>query len=330
MLTIISLFCDKDYQYIPSLLNNFNEKVTCDSEFILVDNREENKNIPIPEIDIFFNTHKGKVLTNGKNLGILLAKKLAVENANGEYIWFIDDDDWIYETISPLLLSECKGDLIAFNLWYAEGHLKRLYRGNHVLNKRFIVDKNIFKNKNYLNTILPTTWNKWYKRSIIKDIYSQIKEDIWITCNEDFFLNLNTLNNISSVQEIPLNIYVNDVSRAISNGEIKNINNFHLLLKGYNDSLKLLNSCNLPSSLYNASEKIEYDIKFYLGRVTMSDTTLWDSELDTLINVFPHNILQKVAEYLTVDFFIEKGIKINPNNFPMVRILLFKRLCLKK
>jgi hypothetical protein len=62
----------------------------------------------------------------------------------------------------------------------------------------------------------------------------------------------------------------------------------------------------------------------------MSDPTLWDNELDTLINVFPNNILQKVAEYLTVDFFIEKGIKINPNNFPMVRILLFKRLCLKK
>lgn len=85
-LSIIILFCDKDYFFIPKLIENIQRVVKINHEIVLIDNRENKKNCLI-------NTHGIEIHSMNKNLYQFEARRRAIEFVTGNYMWFVDADD---------------------------------------------------------------------------------------------------------------------------------------------------------------------------------------------------------------------------------------------
>ena len=162
-ISCIILFCDRDYIYIPELLNNIHENLKIDHEIILVDNREEYKDIDIEipdEIDVSY-------IDMGRNFRQLQARKFASQNATGDYIWFIDADDNILEvndSIERRIIDRKFPDMIVFN--YNEGYTEKDFNTVlHFDDTQFYTIGLI--NKSMRKMIDVFNWNKWYKKDII-------------------------------------------------------------------------------------------------------------------------------------------------------------------
>jgi len=322
-LAIVSLFCDKDYQYIPSLLESIHKKVFCSYEVVLVDNREKNKDIPIPEIEEFLKVHKGICISKGENLCQLAAKKWALEYTSSNYVWFIDGDDDICGAISDALLASCRSDIIAFNYVFNNESEKRIIYQESFYKNKTIRNKFKFRTDLYLEHSCVTCWNKWFKRSLLLKIFKNIPDHLKISCNEDVYICCAALNNATSIDERIEFIYINNPHRGISNNNtIDNIDRFKMIIQGWKDSMKLF-KIEFPfnTKLFNYESKRTCDINYFLGRMYISKKEIWEQEIHLLLNIFDSkeilsclsqdNITYKNSNNNIMEFkdFIEKKLK---------------------
>lgn len=308
-LTIISLFCDKDFQFLPSLLDNIDKKVICDFELILVDNREEFKNTEIPAISIFQKYHSCKVLSRGYNLCQLSSKKYALSYAVGEYVWFIDGDDEIEDTVSNIILNICESDIIVYN--YRCNFSKDEICYEEISNNyQVLKNLNSFRNNDYLKKVTPTCWNKWFKKSLLDSVFTTIPDNIKVSCNEDVFICSASLNRANSIQEIPFYVYCNFAYRGISNNKyIDSLEKFKIIFTGWEESMELFkkefpNDC----ALFSYMSKRNNDILYFLRRVKASSKELWSEELDFLNKVFNSTELIE-ASHKIKDIVLQSFIK---------------------
>ena len=110
-----------------------------------------------------------------ENGGLSDARNYGIKNATGEYITFIDSDDYIDKEMIEKLYSkikECNADISVCECYFKyETKQKR-------------VEINIENNdtiENLITKLFPTAWGKLYKREIFTDI--EFKKGIWF---EDF------------------------------------------------------------------------------------------------------------------------------------------------
>jgi len=106
-----------------------------------------------------------------KNQGLSLSRNTGIDNAKGEYLYFIDVDDFIeLDTIEYLykLLKEYDADISTCdNLKFEQNELKKIIlkeKINKITNKEMLIK--ILLDKKMSVTI----WNKLIKRDIIKDL----------------------------------------------------------------------------------------------------------------------------------------------------------------
>ncbi len=111
-----------------------------------------------------------KIITQ-KNSGAGVARNKGLENSKGEYILFLDCDDWIEDNACELLYNHAKktdSDLVLFDsLIHNDENLEKLpfFKGNYppqTFNYMDIKDK-VFHN--YLGVI----WNKLYKSDFLNE-----------------------------------------------------------------------------------------------------------------------------------------------------------------
>ena len=296
-LAIIVLFCDKDYQYIPSLLSNIHNRVCCSYELILVDNREKYKEVSIPEIEDFFKTHKGKCISKGRNLCQLAAKKLALDYVTSRYVWFVDGDDDICGVISDSLLASCKSDMVAFNYVYNNESEKRIIYQESFYKNRTRRNKFKFRTDSYLEHSCVTCWNKWFKRSLLLKIFKNIPDHLKVSCNEDVYICCAALNNANTIDERRDFIYINNPHRGISNNNtIDSIDRFKMIIQGWEDSIKLF-KIEFPfnTKLFNYENKRACDIKYFLGRMYISKKEIWGQELELISKIFSKEEILETA-----------------------------------
>ncbi len=110
-----------------------------------------------------------------ENGGVSSARNVALEQVQGEWIWFIDSDD----TIEPQALSELASlaqkqpDIIIFN---------------KQINEEYLKDSNFFDEYYFKYRFGFEAWNKLYKASIIKE--NHLKFDTQETIGEDLLFNI--------------------------------------------------------------------------------------------------------------------------------------------
>ena len=112
-----------------------------------------------------------------KNSGAGVARNNGIEHSNGEYLLFIDSDDWIEEDTCEKLYAQANklnSDLIIFDsIWHLEKnhHIKSTYFENNKFKedyKNFTFDYKYIQPQ-IMNAGLGVIWSKFYKSSFIKD-----------------------------------------------------------------------------------------------------------------------------------------------------------------
>ena len=100
-----------------------------------------------------------KIINHERNLGLGGTRLTGVNNSTGDYVWFIDSDDFIADNALSELTPYFKGDydLIAFS--YLET------KDGEVVNERIIKDVNVPNLLTY--NVSPSVWKICFKRDVM-------------------------------------------------------------------------------------------------------------------------------------------------------------------
>ena len=176
--SIITTFYNCE-NYILKCINSVWDQEISDNfdiEYILIDDHSEDKTHEI--IDIFFKEYGDygschyKIIKTPKNLGCGGARNFGIANSTGNYIMFLDADDYYINNDFVLraynMITEHDADIIEFGIKYINQNGER---ENLVSNKTFVINNNHIGNLSvmfYDNLIKFMPWTKIIRRSIVE------------------------------------------------------------------------------------------------------------------------------------------------------------------
>lgn len=150
---------------IPSVLNQDYRNI----ELILVNDGSTDNSLEICKK--YADSDKRIVLINQENKGIAGARNNGLETAKGEYITFIDNDDWVDKDIytylinildnSDVAFAECGINIVYDNRIETFSKNREIYCNIDDALEYFFDENNLFR---------WTVWNKVFRRSLVKDI----------------------------------------------------------------------------------------------------------------------------------------------------------------
>ena len=118
-----------------------------------------------------------------KNQGLVTAREVALENASGDYIGFVDPDDWVEEDFFEKIIEEMERTessigVGGYVLEYEDGNIQNRFKNKkNIMLSRDEGLKKLFDFEIYQWEL----WDKVYKKDIINNIFVDRK----ITCGED-------------------------------------------------------------------------------------------------------------------------------------------------
>lgn len=178
-------------KYLEECLLSIINQTYSDLEIILVNDGSSDSSRQICEK--YKQTDERIVLINKDNGGLVKARKDGIDKAHGEYITFVDADDWIDRTAYENLVKE-KADIIACGL-VEEYKNYSITKGNAVgagYYEKGQIEKHIIPNLLCTDTffefgILPNLVCKLIKRDILLNTMNFVSNDVTIGEDVDFF-----------------------------------------------------------------------------------------------------------------------------------------------
>ncbi|MBR1418183.1 MAG: glycosyltransferase family 2 protein, partial [Synergistaceae bacterium] len=173
------------------------------------------------ELEAKYNAREFKIINLEPNQGINYARRAGVENASGEYIAFIDSDDYLepetYETAIKILEeNNCDAVQFGIKLVDLDGKLTdewprqdMTFNNSQEIYKYFLIDKT------------SPTWNVWdkvYKRSLFDEDITWLK----ISALEDYCMSAQIFAKANKLITINKFLY-NYVQRPDSTGNLQKI-----------------------------------------------------------------------------------------------------------
>lgn len=146
-----------------------------------------------------------------KNSGPSTARNLGLKQCNGNYIVFVDSDDYIEKNMIEIMLKKIKSDdydICICGYYLVSNSLKKKITITINNNKNF--KEIVF---DYKNNVYGYLWNKMFKKNSIE---KKFREDISI-CEDELFLldNSNYIKKFTFVKE-PLYNYISNESSLIN------------------------------------------------------------------------------------------------------------------
>ena len=171
-------------EYIEKCINSILKQDYHDFEIIIVNDGSTDGSKDI--IDEIAKKHPEIIkVIHQKNKGLGGARNTGLEQARGEYVWFVDSDDTIRAdalTVINCFLEKEQADLLAFDLMDVDE------QGNHLAKEKGITweYKGVFS-INEMPQILfvsPSACNKIFKRTLFEQDHIRFPEHVWF---EDLF-----------------------------------------------------------------------------------------------------------------------------------------------
>lgn len=155
------------------------------------------------------------------NTGVSDTRNQGIALAKGEYLQFLDSDDWIVPEATALFVRSAREsgcDMVVADFYRVIGE--------RVAQKGAIDDEQAMDRQAYVTEMLQNPadfyygvlWNKLYKRSII--VEHQLEMDTSINWCEDFLFNLEYLRHIQNVYvlKVPVYYYVKTKGSLVTQG----------------------------------------------------------------------------------------------------------------
>lgn len=161
-------------KYLRKCINSILKQTYSNIEIILVDDGSRDS---CPAICDEFALKDSRIRTIHKNNGGLSeARNVGLDVAKGEYIGFVDSDDYISQDMYEKLLSamlKTKADMAVCNFTYVDA----FYRFMENKNSLFPVSDEVLDADEYIKRLtgrggwyFVTAWNKLYKRELFDDL----------------------------------------------------------------------------------------------------------------------------------------------------------------
>lgn len=186
-------------EYVGKAIESILAQTFTDFEFLIVDDGTPDRSGEI--CDAYAkNDHRIRVI-HKENGGAPSARNTAIDIAQGEYVYFLDSDDWA----EPQMLADM------YEL--AEKHQAQLvvcgfyidtYCGQNHLSEKICVDDRVFTDakdfreeayRYFDRNMLYTPWNKLYRMDVIRQYGLYFPKTLW----DDFPFNLSYLDHVESV-----------------------------------------------------------------------------------------------------------------------------------
>lgn len=174
-------------KYISKCLKSVISQTYDNYEAIVIDDGSTDRTGKI--LDRFAQKYNNIKVIHQKNSGVMQSRKNGIYLSDGDYVAFLDADDW-YE--SDLLSSvynttlESESSFIQFGYNKIRFGLKKgVIKENQRLNNDISLIKNFINGQGMIDYVL---WNKVYKKDLVLKVLNKI--DSGLTIGEDGFFNL--------------------------------------------------------------------------------------------------------------------------------------------
>ena len=265
-------------KYLSKCIDSIINQTYTNLEIILVDDGSPD-NCGIMCDDYSLKDNRIKVI-HKKNGGLSHARNIGLEIATGDYISFIDSDDYIHKEFYEILISL----IVKYNADIAQCEFLKVYEEgiNNSNNYKSYIDEKIIMlsnnealnnlyNKNCVNTVV--VWNKLYKKQLFKNIrYPKGK------IHEDEYTTYKVLFNASKVVLTSRQMYYYLQRSSSIMGEEFNIKRLDRL-DAYFGQVLFYND----KKMFKLEEKAK--IKFE-GLIRASMSKVWKSNLDNKKQIF--------------------------------------------
>ena len=184
-------------KYLDKCLTSLVNQTLKDIEIIVVNDGTKDNSQDI--IDRYAKKYKNIIVIKKENGGLSSARNDGIEKATGEYIGFVDSDDYIEYDMYEKMYQKAKTndyDVVVCDLKY-------IYDDREVdafsnINNDLLTKEEV---KTCFLNIYPSVWNKIYKKELIKDNNILFKKGVWFEDVEFTYRLLPYINSIGVVKE---------------------------------------------------------------------------------------------------------------------------------
>jgi len=293
-------------QCIDSIINQSYKNL----EIILVDDGSKDKCGMI--CDEYAQKDARIKVIHKKNGGLVSARKAGLSVATGEYVGFVDGDDWIepimYEEIAKRIEKDSPDIVMAEFYCEFKNHketstqifTESFYDKDMLKNK--IYPNMLFNGKFYLFGISPNCWSKVFRRELLKRNLQEV--DVCIKMGEDAAFTYPCLLEASTVSCIKTPLYhYRIVSTSMSRGYDENLENIILLpyyrLRETNELVKGI-----------LSEQLNYYLIYLVNFLIRNEAKAFGRKSKKEIKKTIKNIIFN-------DDIINSSIKVERNRLPI-------------
>lgn len=205
--------CYNGERYLKRAVNSLLNQTLKELEIIIVNDGSKDSSLAIAQD--FENKYDNVIIYNKKNEGLFLARKSGVEVATGEYIGFLDVDDYVKETMYEAMYFAAKkhdADLVNANYISKIGPLQikpvfPLKSGyyDEKRTKEEIVGGVLFNTELGTPVLSSAAWIKLIKNEIVKKTYKELTYPLKMS--EDQYLTVALFKYVKTCQIIDDYLY---------------------------------------------------------------------------------------------------------------------------
>lgn len=211
-------------------------------EIILVDDGSTDASVTI--CDLYASNKENIIAVHQKNKGVSEARKSGLKKASGNFIAFIDADDWVEKDYIEELykaITQSKADMASCAYYEDYRDTSKLIK-NGSKSIRLYSGKAAIKAVNERKDIYPFLWNKLFT----KESLSGLKDSVPVIIGEDYTIVIKALERMKKIVSInkPLYHYIKRESgvcnRGFSEEMFEVVNNYKNIYHSFNKESRKL------------------------------------------------------------------------------------------
>lgn len=228
--------------YIYKCVNSITNQTYRNLEIILVNDGSKDNSGKLCD-ELACNDNRIKVIHENNN-GVSISRNIGINTALGDYILFVDSDDYLDKNVIEELVKNLSGcDIVKISHKEIRGNKEKNFSNEGVYTKKEYIKKILF------GDIGGHSWGYLLKRDIIKEIYF----DTNTSCMEDTIFILNCIlksNNIKCINTSYYNYRINETGITCSSERIfRNIEDYMYSMDKIENMVKVIRNKNFHSNM---------------------------------------------------------------------------------